>query len=199
MDRNDGQRKEFHQKLFKTPKEIALAVIIVARKKAELRLDVLAVMALYCGAWIAFGGFASVSISGGVPLAEPGLRRLLAGLTFSMGLMIVFGVGGELFTGNAAVFSLGVLARKVGEMLREGYRSSAFLRSVPSQVTLFAAVRNLLISWIFNFVGALAVAYFLAFLTGSMDSEPWNSYIRTLALSKINVGVGRSIAKGSWS
>jgi formate transporter len=67
-------------------------------RQDSLRLLALAVLA---GAFIAFGSVFSTVATAGAEGALPfGVVRLLAGLTFSLGLILVIVGGAELFTGN---------------------------------------------------------------------------------------------------
>ena len=67
--------------------------------KARLSSTNVLALAVLAGAFIALGAmFSTVAISG--VDAGFGLRRLLAGTTFSLGLVLVVVAGAELFTGN---------------------------------------------------------------------------------------------------
>jgi formate/nitrite transporter len=89
---NDESRFDAYQ-----PAEIAVRVREVGVAKA--RLSSANVLAVLAGAFIALGAmFSTVAISG--VDAGFGLRRLLAGTTFSLGLVLVVVAGAELFTGN---------------------------------------------------------------------------------------------------
>lgn len=83
------------------PPEIALACEAAGAAKAgrdEITLIVLGVLA---GAFIAFGAmFMTIAITGAGDLPW-GIARLLAGLVFSLGLVLVIVGGAELFTGDS--------------------------------------------------------------------------------------------------
>src|SRR5262245_11769317 len=68
-------------------------------KKAAI--DTLTVLALsvLAGAFIAFGAIFATTVSAGAGLPY-GVVKLLSGLTFSVGLVLVVIAGAELFTGN---------------------------------------------------------------------------------------------------
>lgn len=162
--RQPGQRKDYHVKLFKTPKETLVGVSVAASKKAELRLDLLVLLSCLAGVWISLGGFVSLIFAGGMPSIEPGLRKLVAGTTFSVGLMLVVSLGSELFTGNVVCHTIGILTRRV---------------------SILALARSWIVSWIFNFVGSIATAYLLAYLTDLVAVDPYLSYLRTITVAKI--------------
>ena len=69
----------------------------------QTRRDTLGLLALavLAGAFVAFGAMFSTIATSGADVALPfGVTRLLAGLTFSRGLILVIVGGAELFTGN---------------------------------------------------------------------------------------------------
>jgi formate transporter len=87
----------------------ALVPAAVARKaedvgvaKVGMSADRLLALGVLAGAFIAFGAIFStvVTAGGGIP---PGVARLLGGLVFSLGLVLVVVGGAELFTGNTLV------------------------------------------------------------------------------------------------
>jgi formate/nitrite transporter len=81
------------------------------------RLFILAVLA---GAFIALGAVFSTTVIAGAAESLPwGVVRLLAGVTFSLGLVLVVVGGAELFTGNVLiVMALAGGAVRSGEVLR---------------------------------------------------------------------------------
>lgn len=75
---------------------------------------------LYGGILFSLGGHFSLIAAAGSPgLAEsnPGLVRLLQGATFPVGLVIVYGVGAELFTGYPMWLAMAALDRKGSPVL----------------------------------------------------------------------------------
>jgi formate/nitrite transporter len=85
------------------PPEMARRGEQVGIAKAALRTDTLLALGVLAGAFIAMGAiFATTVTAGGADLPY-GVSRLLAGLTFSLGLILVVVAGAELFTGNNLV------------------------------------------------------------------------------------------------
>lgn len=84
-----------------SPQEIAQATARKGVKKAGLDTPVLSTLALLAGIYIAFGSlFSTVALAGsdgGMPF---GAGQVLAGVVFSLGLILVLVGGAELFTGN---------------------------------------------------------------------------------------------------
>lgn len=118
------------------------------------------------GAYIALGGVLSIIVGYGFPeisAVNPGLQRLLSGLVFPVGLMLVVVLGADLFTGNNALLVPPAIERRLR------------VRSV---------LVNWLLVWVGNFAGALAVAYFLVYLTGITASGPYPAALDTIAVAK---------------
>ena len=82
-----------------TPGEIARLVETKGVTKAEAGTLVTLVLGVVAGAFIALGGLLSTTVSTGSTLGV-GPTRLLAGASFSLGLILVVIGGAELFTGN---------------------------------------------------------------------------------------------------
>ena len=82
------------------PAKIAILVEEVGVTKAQLPMFQMFVLAILAGAFIGFGGAAYTAVMSGVDPAF-GPARLLGGMVFSLGLILVVVGGAELFTGNA--------------------------------------------------------------------------------------------------
>lgn len=165
-----------HHQLFKTPKETINAIAIAASKKGELRLDSLCVLGFLAGVWVAFGGFALMSVAGGTEATYgKGMAKFLGSLVFPVALMMVVTAGAELYTGNTMVFAVGLADRKV---------------------TILALARNWAVVWALNFCGSMAAAYFLGYLTEMYSTDPWLSYVRALTVAKVTRGWGAQVLRG---
>jgi formate/nitrite transporter len=83
------------------PPEMALACETAGVAKAGRDMLALLILGLLAGAFIAFGAiFMTVVLTGSGDLAW-GVARLLAGIVFSLGLILVIVGGAELFTGDS--------------------------------------------------------------------------------------------------
>jgi len=82
-----------------SPKEVAARVEAVGVTKARLPLLQMVMLGLLAGGYIGMGGLFSVLVSSD-PALTFGIARLLGGITFSFGLIMVVVAGAELFTGN---------------------------------------------------------------------------------------------------
>ena len=86
--------------------------------KAALNTERLLVLAVLAGAFIAMGAVFATTVTAGSGELAFGVTRLLAGLTFSLGLILVVVAGAELFTGDNLIV-MAWAARRVttGRML----------------------------------------------------------------------------------
>ena len=125
------------------PPAIALACEAAGAAKAERDAPTIFVLGLLAGAFIALGAiFMTVVLTGAGELPW-GVARLLAGLVFSLGLILVIVGGAELFTGD----SLMIVACASG------------------RITLGALLRAWSLVYFGNIVGAMGTAA-LVFLAG---------------------------------
>ncbi len=91
----------------KTPKTIAetVASSLGVSKATSPWLSVF-VLGILAGTYIGFGGLFSTTVTFDVaPILGIGMKKLLAGASFSLGLILVVVAGAELFTGNNLMIS----------------------------------------------------------------------------------------------
>ena len=132
------------------PAKIALLVEIVGVGKAHLPVMQMFVLAILAGAFIGFGAAAYTTVMTGAD-ASFGPSRLLGGLVFSLGLILVIVGGAELFTGNALMI----------------------MAAVERKITLRRMLRSWGIVYLGNFVGAAGLAVVFGFsglLEGAMGA-----------------------------
>ena len=127
------------------PQEMAEKAEHVGVAKTRLDTTSLLALAVLAGAFIALGSAFSLVVVAGAEGAMPyGVTRLLAGLTFSLGLILVIVGGAELFTGN----NLMIMACASG-------------RVSPREL-----LRAWAVVYIGNFVGALGIALLMFVASG---------------------------------
>ncbi|MDH3738014.1 MAG: formate/nitrite transporter family protein [Alphaproteobacteria bacterium] len=92
---------ETHPNVFDaySPREIAKLVENVGVAKARLPMVDTLALSVLAGAFIAFGAMFATLVTTGNDLGF-GLNRLIGGIAFSLGLILVIVGGAELFTGN---------------------------------------------------------------------------------------------------
>ena len=170
------------------PAEMAARAEDIGVRKAEmptLRMFMLAVLA---GGFIAMGAiFATTVSAGSIPVNDPsgsaafsaalpyGVVRLLAGLVFCLGLILVVVGGAELFTGNNLIVMAWASGKVSGRSL----------------------LRNWAIVYIGNFVGSIATALLVYF--GRQYTFGGNAVgiaaLRT-AIAKCELGFVQAVALG---
>lgn len=102
------------------PQDIAGRAELVGARKARQDAVTLLALAVLAGAFIGLGSmFATTVLAGSSSVIPFGFGRLIAGLVFSLGLILVVVGGAELFTGNTLMV-MALAGRKItlGEMLR---------------------------------------------------------------------------------
>jgi len=88
--------------------------------------------------------------------------------------------GGELFTGNTMILTIGLWNRAVNR-----YPGLALSKiSSYLQIPLKRALLNLLIVYISNFTGCLLMAYVFSYQTDLFQDEPYRSYVQSIAYTK---------------
>jgi formate/nitrite transporter len=128
-----------------TPKEIAAKVAAVGVAKAHLPALQTAMLGVVAGGFIGLGALYYTVVISDAQLSF-GVARVLGGITFSLGLILVVIAGAELFTGN----NLLVMAW------------------ADRKITLAELLRNWLLVYIANAVGAIGLAV-LVYLSHHAD------------------------------
>ncbi|OPJ54977.1 formate/nitrite transporter family protein [Alkalithermobacter paradoxus] len=95
-----------------TPPEIAQAIVSAGIKKANLSTIQMVLLGLFAGMFIGFGGHAYITVMQTMKHIDVGLMKLVGGMVFPVGLMMVIMAGGELFTGNC-LMTLALMDKKI--------------------------------------------------------------------------------------
>lgn len=148
------------------PADIARRAESVGVAKAAMRLDRLIMLSVLAGAFISLGAVFSTVVTAGSGMA-PGISRLLGGLTFSLGLVLVVVAGAELFTGNALIV----------------------IATASRRVRVRALLRNWLIVYLGNFVGAMITAL-VVFGSGLYESAGGAPGVRALGIAATKTSLG---------
>lgn len=158
------------------PPDMARRAEEIGASKAGMDAVTTFVLALLAGAFIALGAvFATTVMTGGAGVLPYGVVRLLGGLVFCLGLILVVVGGAELFTGNALI----VMAWAGG------------------RVTLARLLRNWGIVFAGNAAGALGTAALVyvsnqhAFGGGAVGSTALG-----IAHAKVGLGFTQAVALG---
>lgn len=124
------------------PKDMASKAEVIGVAKVRLGPFRMLALAILAGAFIALGAIFATTVTTGAADAVPfGIGKLLGGLVFCLGLILVVGAGAELFTGNNLI----VMAWASGK------------------VTTGALLRNWGIVYAGNFIGSIVTALLIFF------------------------------------
>jgi formate transporter len=124
------------------PKDMASKAEVIGVAKVKLGPFRMLALAILAGAFIALGAIFATTVTTGATGAVPfGISKLLGGLVFCLGLILVVGAGAELFTGNNLI----VMAWASGK------------------VTTGALLRNWGIVYAGNFIGSIVTALLIFF------------------------------------
>jgi formate transporter len=148
------------------PAQMAAKAEAVGVLKARLDVVSLFVLAVLAGAFISLGAIFATTVSAGTGDLPFGVVRLMAGLAFSLGLVLVIIGGAELFTGNALIV-MAWASRRVSS-------SSVF--------------RNWAIVYAGNLVGALSTAAVL-FISGQYMFGKGSVGLAALTIGQAKAGL----------
>jgi formate/nitrite transporter len=152
------------------PAEIAKSIVGVAQKKTATTVPSLIMLAILAGAYIALGAVMFTIITNDLSVyIGDGLSRLVGGVAFSLGLILVILGGAELFTGN--------------NLLAAGY--------LDKKVSGKQVLNNWLWVYLFNFIGALVVVVLFYY------SGIWKANDGGIALRIVNIAYAK--VSLSWS
>ena len=158
------------------PREIALKAEAIGVQKTRLDLLSLVALAVLAGAFIGLGAmFATTVLAGADGVLPFGVSRLLSGVVFCLGLILVVVGGAELFTGN----NLMVMAWAAGKVSpREMLRAWAIV-------------------YVGNFIGAVGTAG-IVFLSGQYLSGKGSvaGVALTIATNKVSLSFEHGLFLG---
>lgn len=161
-----------------TPAEAVEAFRVAAVHKSKLPFLHFIVIAILGGTFIALGGLLTVMVAGGMPgvgSANPGIVKLMAGALFPVGLIMVSLTGADLFTSDCAGQTFPLLKR---------------------QLRVLTVAKILLLSYLFNFIGAQFIAFVLSANVGLLDNDPWQSYLHHYSGAKLSMDFMTVFVKG---
>jgi formate/nitrite transporter len=145
------------------PAQIARKAEDVGVAKGHMDALSMFLLAVLAGAFIAMGAVFSTTASTGAGALPYGVGRVLAGLTFCLGLILVVVAGAELFTGNNLLI----------------------MAFVSGKLSAKKVLRNWVIVYLGNFAGSLATAAMM-FTTGQFRMADGK-----LGLTALNIAHGK--------
>lgn len=158
------------------PQEMATRAEYLGVRKAEMPFLKMFMLSVLAGAFISLGAVFSTTVSAGsMPIADPagmvafntglpyGVIRLLSGLVFSLGLILVIVSGAELFTGNNLI----VMAWANGK------------------VSTLALLRNWAVVYLGNFVGSIGTVVLMFF------TKQYTFGANAIGITALRIGVSK--------
>lgn len=158
------------------PQEMASRAEQVGVKKSQMDGGRLFSLAVLAGAFIGMGAIFSTTVAAGTASIFPyGVTRLLTGLVFTLGLILVIVGGAELFTGNNLIV----------------------MAWASRQTSTGQLLRNWAIVYLGNFVGSISTAA-LVFMSGQymFGGGQVGSVALGTASAKLGFGFVQAIALG---
>lgn len=156
------------------PSQMAARVEKAGITKGNLDFFSTFVLGVMAGVFIALGCVLYIYVIHDSTLCM-GLTKLIGGVVFCLGLVLVIVAGAELFTGNNLIV----------------------MAYVSGKITLEQLLRNWSIVFIGNLVGSLAIV-FLIYLTGQWNAAGAAVGIKTLMIAngKVNLTITQAISRG---
>ena len=157
------------------PSEMAFRAEYLGVRKVENSTQKTFSLAILAGAFISFGGIFATNTAAGSAGMPFGVAKLLSGVVFCLGLILVIIAGAELFTGNNLIV-MAWASRKVSTK---------------------ALLRNWLIVYLGNFVGSIGTALIVFFSKQyAFGGGAVGETALKIAIGKVNLGFVQAIALG---
>ena len=157
-----------------SPKMMATRVGAVGESKAEMGFLTTLALSILAGVFIGLGAQLMMLVTH-TATSSFGLNALVGGVVFTMALVLIVITGAELFTGNC-VFAMSFFAGKI---------------------TRGDLNRNLIISFIGNFIGALSIVFWIYISAQwTANNHLLGAKIVIAANDKVNMDFGVAFARG---
>jgi formate transporter len=157
------------------PQEMAEKAVAIGVRKAALSFLSMFALALLAGAFIGLGAMFATTTAAASSSLPYGVARLLVGITFCLGLILVVVAGAELFTGNNLIV----------------------MAWASRKISTWGLLRNWLIVYLGNFLGSLgtAVLIFLGRQYTSGAGAVGEAALK-IAVGKVSLGFVQALALG---
>jgi formate transporter len=157
------------------PQEMAKKAELAGINKVALSFLSLFALAILAGAFIGLGAMFATTTAAGVSTLPYGVVRLLIGLAFCLGLILVVVAGAELFTGNNLIV----------------------MAWANHKISIWSLFRNWLIVYMGNFVGSFGTAMLVFF--GKQYTNGGGSVGEAalrIAVGKVDLGFTQALSLG---
>ncbi|MCP5095083.1 MAG: formate transporter FocA [Chloroflexi bacterium] len=154
------------------PRAMATKAEDIGVAKVELGPLRMLALAILAGAFIGMGAIFATTVTTGGSELPFGIAKLLGGLVFCLGLILVLGAGAELFTGNNLIV----------------------MAWASKKVSTKALLRNWAIVYVGNFIGSIATA-FMVYLSGqyTFNNGAVGLNALNIANAKVQLGFAQAI------
>lgn len=147
------------------PSDMAIKAETIGVKKAVMGPRNTMALAVLAGAFIAMGAvFATTVTAGAAGHLSFGMTKLVGGLVFSLGLILVIVAGAELFTGNNLIVMVWA----------------------DGQISLRQVLRNWMLVYVGNFIGSIATAVLMFY------SRQYTFGGGAIGLNMLNIANGKT-------
>lgn len=140
--------------------------------KAKLPFTQMLILAILAGSFIGFGAAAYTAVMTGVD-ATYGPARMMGGVVFSLGLILVIVGGAELFTGNALMI----------------------MAAVDNKISMRQLLRNWGVVYVGNLIGAVGLAVAFGF-SGLLDAQMGATAVK-FAETKASIPMFEAVIRGA--
>lgn len=161
---------------FLTPEDVARSMVETSKKKASLGMLQMWILGILAGVYIGFGAHLCTMVSHDLSqYLGYGFTKFIAGSVFTVGLMLVIIGGAELFTGNCLIFTA----------------------VVTGDVQIKDMLKNWLIVYIANFVGAMLLVL-IVYYSGLWKVNNYGAGLSALntATAKVNISFVEAFCRG---
>lgn len=159
--------------MYLTPKEVVDQYVVSGLNRAKMPVSIIIAKSILAGMMIAMG--AACSNVAAHSIENVGVARLIAGIVFPVGLMMVILLGAELFTGDC-LMAMTVADRKV---------------------SVFGFIRFLCLVYLGNLIGGIILAV-LVYMSGQFNYSAGRlgAYTIKVALGKVMLTPMQGITSG---
>ncbi len=157
-----------------SPADMEKRVEAACKSKAKLNFLSLSMLAILAGSFIALGAefYTIATFDSNLSI---GLTRLIGGLTFSLGLILVIVGGAELFTGNCLIM-MGIASRVV---------------------TFKQMFKNWSVCYIGNFIGSIIIVYLIYYTNlWQLKENLLGASAAMIAVNKVNLTFVEGFTRG---
>lgn len=158
-----------------TPEEILQKSVTAGVNKLKKTLVAKMILGFIGGAMISIGFLAYVRVTASIPNDLASVKALVGGSVFPIGLIVILLAGGELATGNMMAVGTSIFSKKAN---------------------LLDYVKNLAIITLFNFIGAVFVAYFFGHVAGLTHAAPFQQAVISIAAGKTGASFWSAFVSG---